>query len=133
MRMTVVVMAALIAFPMGASADVTCTGAAGNTFSLDAQLDWCSTNHGFNEGAVCGLNALGGTGISGLPAIASGTVLGNTWDRTNMMGATKAANNAGQKDAAVAAAICCQIHNPDAHACLANNRNAVQAWLDSHR
>jgi len=115
-----------------ASADVTCRGQAGNAFSLDQQLDWCSRDHGFNEGAVCGANTLTNAGLSGVPAIAGGAILGNTWDRTNMMGAAVAASRTGQEDAAVNVAICCQIHNPDAHACLENNRAEVQRWLDAH-
>lgn len=97
--------------------------------TVEGHLNWCSTDAGFNEGAVCGVNALASAGISGLPAIAGGAILGNLWNRTNMMGATKAAFAVGQRDAAVNAAICCQIHNSDARACLENNRSAVSAWI----
>jgi hypothetical protein len=98
--------------------------------SLDpaGQMEWCSRDHGFNEGATCGLNALGNTGINGLPAMVSQAVLGNTWDRTNMMGAAKAAYRAGHQNEAVTAALCCQIHNPD-YSKLQECRSQVAAWL----
>jgi hypothetical protein len=60
-------------------------------------------------------------------------ILGNTWDRTNMMGAAKAAWKAGYKDQAVDAAICCQVHNETAHSCLASRRDLVNAWFESHQ
>jgi hypothetical protein len=40
-----------------------------------------------------------------------GQVLGNTWARTNMMGAAVASYRAGYQDAVINAAICSQIHN----------------------
>ena len=55
---------------------------------VPAHLEWCSRDHGFNEGASCGLNALAGTGVP-LPAPVGQAILGNVWDRTNMMGATE--------------------------------------------
>jgi hypothetical protein len=94
-------------------------------------LDWCSTDHGYNEGAECGLKALTGSGVP-LPADVGQQVLGNIWDRTNMMGATKTAWKVGAKDAAVAAATCCQIHNPPAHQCVSSRPDLVKKWLDSH-
>lgn len=105
-----------------------------SAFTCDAtfvsgSLDWCARDHGFNEGAVCGASALGGLGISGVPAMAAAPVLGNTWDRTNMMGAAKAAAHAGQMNNAVAAAICCQVHNPPVQQCLASRSADVAAWL----
>lgn len=110
-----------------ALAQTQCGGPKGGT--VEENLNWCSTNSsGFNEGAVCGLKALAGT-VGGLPVDLSQVVLGNTWSRTNMMGATRSAFALGHRDAAVNAAICCQIHNPEAHACLKNNRNAVTSWL----
>ncbi len=102
-------------------------------FTCDAEfvrqsLEWCSRDHGFNEGAVCGANALSGAGVGGLPAMAGAAVLGNTWDRTNMMGAAKAACP-GNPDAAANAAVCCQIHNGPVHDCLASRIPDVKNWL----
>jgi hypothetical protein len=112
-------------------ADTQCPtkGNDGQFHSVEEGLEWCSRDHGFNEGATCGLNALGKTGIGGLPQIAAQAILGNTWDRTNMMGATKAAFKAGMHDDAIVAAICCQIHNPHMHHCLESNRPAIANWL----
>jgi hypothetical protein len=112
-----------LSFPLGAMAD--CAA------DLPQHLDWCSRDHGFNEGATCGAQALAGTNV-GLPAIAAQPILGNAWDRTNMMGAAEAAYKAGYKEQAVDAAVCCQIHNGAAHACLAGNRDLVKVWLDAH-
>jgi hypothetical protein len=100
--------------------------------TVDVHLNWCSMDHGFNEGASCGLNVLGGTDVAGLPAMAVQAVLGNVWDRTNMMGVTKAAYRAGFQNEAIDASICCQIHNRDAYDCLKSNREAVSRWLNSH-
>src|ERR1022692_4036741 len=71
--------------------------------NVNEQLEWCSRDHGFNEGAACGANALAGSGLA--PSVAGGSVGGNIWDRTNMMGAARAAAKAGQIEPAVNAAI----------------------------
>src|SRR5687767_12358997 len=112
------------------SADTQCPykGNDGNFHTIEEGLEWCSRDHGFNEGATCGLNALGDAGLSGLPEIAAQSVLGNTWDRTNMMGATKTAFKAGKREAAIDAATCCQVHNKHMHDCLKSSRSAVADW-----
>jgi hypothetical protein len=94
-------------------------------------LKWSSGDHGFNEGAQCGANALGG-GLVQLPIPFPGQVLGNIWDRTNMMGAAVGAYRAGYVDAAINAAICSQIHNQGVYALLSANRGIVGNWLASH-
>ncbi len=95
-------------------------------------LNWCSGDHGFNEGAVCGLSALSTARVAGLPAMTSEAVLGSTWDRTNMMHMTLVAFRHGAQNQAVAAAACCQLHNPRAHACFASHPDMVRDWLRSH-
>jgi hypothetical protein len=94
-------------------------------------LDWCSRDHGYNEGAECGLKALTNSGVQ-LPVDIGQQALGNAWDRTNMMGATKAAWRIGAKDAAINAAVCCQVHKAEAHSCLSSHRDLVVQWLNSH-
>ena len=96
--------------------------------TVNAHLEWCSRDHGFNEGASCGANALSGV-VSNVPALVSQPILGNAWDRTNMMGLTKTAYKQGQHDKAIDAAICCQVHNDGSHSCLAAHRDLVGAWL----
>ena len=113
-----------LAFSSAAMAD--CAG------DVPLHLNWCSTDHGYNEGAECGLQALTGTNVS-LPADAGQQALGNAWDRTNMMGATKAAWKVGAKDAAVKAAVCCQVHNEGAHSCLQSRTDLVKKWLIDHQ
>lgn len=137
-RMPIGPLRALLAATLGlfagtAPADTQCptTGTDGQYHTVEEGLEWCSRDHGFNEGATCGLNALGGTGISGLPGIASDAILGNTWDRTNMMGAAKAAFKLGKRSQAIDAAACCQIHNPHMDNCLKSNRGAISAWLEA--
>jgi hypothetical protein len=93
-------------------------------------LDWSSRDHGFNEGAECGANALGGAVQVPVPFF--GQVLGNIWDRTNMMGAAVVAYRAGYRDPAINAAICSQIHNGEVYALLSANRGIVGNWLASH-
>jgi hypothetical protein len=92
-------------------------------------LQWCDSNSsGNNEGAQCGYKALVGTD----PGDLGGIALSNTWSRTNMMGAAKAAYKNGAKEKAIDAAICCQIHNPHMHTCMKKNRLAVGKWLQEH-
>ena len=129
MKIIAIGLAAAIAAVAAIVEATTCTGAAGNQFSAEEALEWCSHDHGFNEGAVCGATALANLGSSGVPAAAAGAILGNTWDRTDMMGAARVAARVGQVDAAVDAAMCCQLHNPDAYKCLVDHRAAVQQWL----
>jgi hypothetical protein len=112
-----------LAFPLTSVAD--CQG------DVPAHLEWCSRDHGFNEGATCGLNALGGISGVQLPGPVAQPILGNTWDRTNMMGATIQAWRVGATDQAVDAAICCQVHNGGAHSCLSSRRDLVAHWLSS--
>jgi hypothetical protein len=95
---------------------------------IPIHLGWCSRDHGFNEGAKCGVEALAGT-VSDVPADADEQVLGNIWDRTAMMSVTKEAWRAGFTEAAANAAICCQIHNDGAHQCLSSHRDLVKQWL----
>lgn len=90
-------------------------------------LEWCSRDHGFNEGAICGASAL--AGFPGTPNIGSGPILGNLWDRTAMMSLARDAAKAGRLGDATKAAICCQIHNQQAAQCLAANTGTVQKWL----
>jgi|SRR5579872_1846610 len=96
-------------------------------------LNWSAGDHGFNEGGLCGVEALGGIAGIQLPNVPfEYQILGNTWDRTNMMGAAVAAYRLGYVDAAVNAAICSQIHNDGAHQLLSANRGIVAQWLGQH-
>lgn len=121
-RITHIVFAAIVFAPTFAVAQ-DCAS------DVPAHLDWCSRDHGFNEGATCGINTLGSV-LTGLPAVVAQPILGNVWDRTNMMGAAKVAWNAGYTQQAIDAAVCCQIHNPSAQACLAAHRDLVAAWFE---
>lgn len=119
--------------PLTASAedlDQACPGPSNGTTVRQA-LEWCSRNSsGFNEGGLCGAQALSGVSIPGVPAQALGyAVIGNSWSRTNMMYLAKDAAKTGAVDAAFNAAVCCQRHTPWASACLANSRQAVEQWL----
>ena len=110
-----------------------CTGGDGKQYPLSDMLEWCSRDHGFNEGAKCGAEALSGQSVGGVPAVAASAILGNTWDRTNMIGAARAAAKANRgpelDGMAARAATCCQIHNGPIHNCLAGNQAAVVQWL----
>ena len=114
---------ALAAFPV-------CSAAVhAQACDVAASLDWCARDHGFNEGATCGLDALSRAGLQGLPAAAPQDALGKTWDRASMLIYARAAAKAGWVPVAVNAAICCQTHDPTARACLRRNRGDVAAWL----
>jgi hypothetical protein len=110
--------------PFSAYAQADCSSA-----TADAHMDWCSRDHGFNEGATCGASALSGVGLSGVPALVPQPILGNTWDRTNMIALAKTAYKAGQQEKAIDAVVCCQVHNGGAHQCLQSHRDRVAAWL----
>jgi len=103
------------------------------TDEVFSALDWSNSDHGYNEGALCGVQALQGIAGLDLPAIPfEENVLGNIWDRTNMMGAAILAYKTGYAEQAIDAAICSQIHNDDAHQLLSDNRDIVGDWLSSH-
>ena len=96
-------------------------------------LDWSRGDSGYNEGALCGLQALSGiTGIT-LPDIPlEQDALGNIWVRVDMMNAAILAYQLGYADQAVQAATCSQIHNPDIYQLLSNNPDIVASWLSSN-
>ena len=106
------------------------------SYTVEQALQWCAGDHGTNEGALCGASYLHVAGAS-LFGVVISPALANTWDRTNMVNAAataaKAAKPSGWKtgpgDLAVAAAICCQAHNPPIAHCLLNHREAVWNWL----
>jgi hypothetical protein len=132
-KLLILFAAALFANASYAQTITPCPGGdGGGPYFLERDgLNWCDSNSsGFNEGALCGVNALGGVGLN-LP-IGSYEILGNTWSRTNMMGAAKSAARSGFINQAVEAAVCCQVQNNHMHSCLQNNRNAVRDWLLSH-
>jgi len=94
-------------------------------------LDWSVRVHGFNEGAVCGLQALLGIPGLSLPVPLPEEILGNIWDRTDMMGAAVLAYRLGYRDQAVEAAMCSQIHNATEYPFLLNHPDIVETWLSS--
>jgi hypothetical protein len=95
-------------------------------------LNWSTGDHGFNEGAQCGVNALQGIAGIALPNVPFVyQILGNAWDRTNMMGAAQVAFRMGYVAAAVNTAICSQIHNGPVHQGLAQRRDLIIAWFNS--
>jgi len=96
---------------------------------VETNLDWCTRNNGFNEGANCGARALAGT-IDNIPE--PGLGLANRWPRSSMMYDAISAAKAGYKIQGVKAAICCQVHNISGYSCLANNTNEVYNWLVRH-
>jgi hypothetical protein len=107
-------------------------GAGWAACSWDVAVGWCSTDHGFNEGAVCGAGVAAGAGIGGVPAVGVGAVLGNIWDRTNMMGLAKTTARAGQCTPAVGIAACCQEHNGECKAAIQAHPTEVCDWLRNH-
>ena len=115
--------------PLLAVADVPCKGGKGD-FTVDSTLEWCARDHGYNEGAACGLHALTGTDRRGSEKLPQMTpFLANSWDRSKMIAAARKAVSDGRKDEGVRAAICCQIHNQVSHACLEGNVPEVARWL----
>jgi hypothetical protein len=123
----------LVALALGTPALAATQFCAGQPANLvDKTMSWCASDHGFNEGASCGLSQLSLAGISGLPAAAPQEVLGSTWDRTHMMGATLLAHHKGSVDLAMEAALCCQIHDRPVFLCLQLRRPEIASWLDSH-
>lgn len=98
-----------------------------------ANLNWSAGDHGYNEGALCGLNALQGIAELNLPQIPfEEDLLGNIWDRTNLIGAAEGAFQLGYTDAAVEAATCSQIHNGEAYQLLLDNPGIVADWLSGN-
>lgn len=100
-----------------------------DTAFVNASLEWCSRDRGFNEGATCSFGALSTAGSSSLPGAAPQHVLGNTWRRASVIQAARQAVREGHADAGANAAICCQTHNPPVQRCLAQRRADVVNWL----
>lgn len=99
---------------------------------VKVNLDWSARDHGFNEGALCGVNALQGISGISLPNVPfEYEILGNVWDRTSMMNAAQAAFRMGFVDAAVNTAVCSQIHNDPVHQALARRADLIVAWFSS--
>jgi len=103
--------------------------ATAQTCDVAASLDACARDHGFNQGATCGFEAMSRAGLQGLPAPAPQADLGRTWDRSRMAGAARVAAKAGWVPVGVNAAICCGVGDPAMHACLKSRRAEVAAWL----
>jgi hypothetical protein len=81
---------------------------------------------------VCGITYLQGIAGVAIPnAQIPEPILGNIWDRTNMMGAAQTAFRLGFVDAAVNVALCSQIHNPPVQSALAQRRYLIAAWFGS--
>jgi hypothetical protein len=99
--------------------------------TVEEHLEWCSRDPGFNEGATCGYNALRGTELPGLPPLVGQPLLGNAWVRRDMMYLSRDAYRSGYRQQAVTAAVCCQVHTPDAHQCLQENHDAIARWFES--
>jgi hypothetical protein len=99
---------------------------------VKANLDWSAGDHGFNEGALCGVNALQGIAGIQLPNVPlEYQILGNVWDRTNMMNAAQAAFRMGFVNAAVNTALCSQIHNGPVQQALARRPDLIVAWFSN--
>lgn len=99
---------------------------------VKAQLDWSAGDHGFNEGGLCGMQALQGIAGIALPNVPfQYQIIGNVWDRTNMMNAAQAAFRMGFVGPAVNTALCSQAHNPPVQAGLAQRQDLIVAWFNS--
>jgi len=99
---------------------------------VKAQLDWAAGDHGFNEGGLCGMQALQGIGGIALPNVPfQYQIIGNVWDRTNMMNAAQAAFRMGFVGPAVSTALCSQAHNGPVQAGLAQRQDLIVAWFNS--
>jgi hypothetical protein len=95
-------------------------------------LNWSAGDSGYNEGALCGLQALEGIAGVQLPSIPfEENALGNIWHRVDMMNAAVLAYQLGYVDAAVNASICSQIHNDAVHQLLSDNPEMVEDWLSN--
>jgi hypothetical protein len=102
--------------------------------AIYGDLDWAHGDSGYNEGALCGFNALQGIAGVELPEIPlEENALGNIWIRVDMMNAAILAYRLGYKDEAVKAATCSQVHNDDQHQLLSNHPNIVGDWLASQQ
>lgn len=99
--------------------------------SVYINLNWSAGDSGYNEGALCGLQALEGIAGVQLPSVPfEENALGNIWHRVDMMNAAVLAYQLGYEDAAVDAATCSQIHNDPVYQLLLENPDIVADWLN---
>jgi hypothetical protein len=98
-----------------------------------AQLQWCSRDTGYNEGAGAGASIAlqAGLGLPGPIANLGGAALANAWPRRDMMAFAKSMAR-GLNPNAAALAMACQWHNCHAFKCLAAHPFEVQEWLRTH-
>jgi hypothetical protein len=96
-------------------------------------LNWSAADSGFNEGGLCGFEALQGVAGVELPEVpfVEYYALGNVWPRVDMMNAAIFAYRSGFRNAGVTAAICSQIHNPAVSDLLSQHPDMVGDWLGS--
>ena len=121
----------LAALLVGAALTISQANAQDYSF-VRANLDWSAGDHGFNEGGLCGVNALQGISGISLPNVPfEYQVLGNVWDRTSMMNAAQAAFRMGFVSASVNTALCSQIHNGPVQQALAQRPDLIVAWFKS--
>lgn len=124
----VIVLAGLV---LGAALTISQAGAQDYGW-VKAQLDWSAGDHGFNEGGLCGMQALQGIAGIALPNVPfQYQIIGNVWDRTNMMNAAQAAFRLGFVGPAVNTALCSQIHNGPVQDGLAQRQDLIVAWFNS--
>lgn len=117
LRRSLFLAAGLVFYASNASA--TCT-----TEALYQHLNFCKTDTGFNEGALCA------AGILDIPT-GLGAVAGNTIKRNFVMQLTIAAAKADQDAIALEATVCCQAHNDDARQCILERPKETLDWLKS--
>jgi hypothetical protein len=111
--------------------------ASADAFS-DANLGWCSTDWGYNEGAqeaVAIANAVVAAGypnlVSGIIATVNGVdphIAGNILKRPPVLDAARAIAGV-LPDLAVSLAATCQAHNPPVKSYLLSHRDDVRIWL----
>ena len=97
--------------------------------TVRSTLDACAKDTGINDGAACAGAALGLVDVPGLPGQRVSEGGSNYWTRQDMMTFIKQKAREGKGDAAVDAAICCQVQDPEVRACLQRSRPAVAIWL----
>lgn len=127
-------------FSVALRSESQCDGPASSRYTtcspqdVTVNLNWCARDRGFNEGAICGQQAmsLARRDTRSNKVAPYLPIAGDIWTRSQMMGVAADLAKSGDVDAGFQMAICCQAHNKSAQRCLATNRDVVIQYLQKH-
>ena len=114
-----------------------CSGPASPTYTscpaseMQAHLEWCARDQGFNEGASCAQSVLFRTNHGALASdlMPQASFSGHTVSRVQIIDIARDLARKGEASTAVELVQCCEVHNSSAGYCLASDKKFIYDWL----